>query len=371
MKILIIANSSNIWVHSFVKNVISPSNDIYLLYSGSLKPEYQQTYKERDIVILGKDKLIYRLPKVGSLIRRSDYCKEISKEKFDCCIILNTTSYRLSIWNKVKNNIDKTVALYWGSDIHRVSKEELKLQKKYLDYVDRIVFTAENLKQSFMSLYPKEYLSKISVIQFGLDSLESITKVQDTYSRIEIKEELGIPIDKTIVAIGYCGIPEQQHLRIIRELAALKIEEKKNMCVMLQFMYNTKADYREQVINSLKNSNISYISFDRFLSPPELAKLRYATDIFINAQTTDALAGSVLETVYAGGKLINGSWLKYPEMKTWGVKNWQFDEFEELNDVLRDAMSVDFHPGEESLEKLRNTMSWLRCREKWNEFLGQ
>ena len=83
------------------------------------------------------------------------------------------------------------------------------------------------------------------------------------------------------------------------------------------------------------------------------------------------MAGSVLETLYAGGKLINGSWLKYPEMKTWGVKNWQFDEFEELNDVLRDAMSVDFHPGEESLEKLRNTMNWLRCREKWNEFLGQ
>lgn len=369
MKILVIANANNIWVHSFVKNVISPSNIVYLLYSGALKPEYRQTYIERNIVILGKDKLIYKLPKIGSIIRRNDYSREILKEKFDCCIILNTTSYRLSIWNKVKSNIGKTTVLYWGSDIHRVSKEELKLQKKYLDGVDKIVFTAENLKQSFMSVYPNEYLSKISVIQFGLDSLAPITKIQETYSRIEIKEELGIPTDKTIVAIGYCGIPEQQHLRIIQELATLDAKEKKNLCVMLQFMYNTKKDYRERVIYSLDNSNISYVSFDRFLSPPELAKLRYATDIFINAQTTDALAGSVLETVYAGGKLISGSWLKYPEMEYWGVQNWQFDKFEQLNDVLRKVMSVNYNPSEKCMEKLKNTMSWSNCKEKWDKFL--
>ena len=82
--------------------------------------------------------------------------------------------------------------------------------------------------------------------------LDYITEVQKIYSRIEIKEELNIPVDKTIIAIGYCGIPEQQHLRVIQELAALDIKEKNNMCVMLQFMYNTKAGYREQVINSLK-----------------------------------------------------------------------------------------------------------------------
>ncbi len=375
MKILIIANSNNIWPHSFIRHVLAPQDEIYLLSSDSYREEYMKTYKERDIVLLGKSRRIYRIPKLGPMLRRVDYCRAITKNNhFDVCIILNTTTYRLKIWNKIKENVDKTVVLYWGSDIHRTGRNELLNQQKYLDDVHNIVFSAENLKETFLEVHrnKREYRGKASVIHFGLESLEHIDAIRSSNSRDEVKKELKIPTDKIIVAIGYCGIPEQNHEKIIAEITKLNSKEKKDLCIMLQFMYNTETSYRQHIISLLDREGIDYVVFDKFLPPTELAKLRYATDIFVNAQTTDALAGSVIESIYAGAKLLNAEWLEYPEFMKWGLKYWRFKRFADLSKVLREViLSLQDIESIDVTEEISSDLNWQQCKEKWSEFLSK
>lgn len=369
MKILIIANSNNFWVHAFLMNVINLDDEIYLLNSDVLKDEYKKDYQERKVILIGTNKQVYKIPKIGTALKKNDICKEICKVKhFERCIILNTTDYRLSIWNSVKHIIDRTAVLYWGSDIHRVPQNKLQSQKKYLDYIDDIVFTAKNLKIAFEKVFSEKYSSKSHIIQFGLDSLNFIDDICKKYSREQVKEELGLPPNKVTISIGYCGIPEQQHEKIINEILKLDNEQKAKFCIMLQFMYNTDSLYRKHIIGILKKADIDYKVFDKFLLPPELAKLRYSTDIFINAQTTDALSGSVLESLYAGAKLISAEWLVYPEFEDLGIEYCIFAKFDEIGENLTDVISSQRYSSNLGNQKLKSLVSWTTCRNKWQFF---
>ena len=94
-----------------------------------------------------------------------------------------------------------------------------------------------------------------------------------------------------------------------------------------------------------------------------MAKLRVVTDIFINAQTTDAFCNTIKEYMYAYTHIINASWLHYPEIDKFGLNVFEFKSFSEIPALLDSRLS------DRELESNRTIIakegSWDTCREKW------
>ena len=99
-----------------------------------------------------------------------------------------------------------------------------------------------------------------------------------------------------------------------------------------------------------------------------MSKLRKTTDIFILAQTTDALSNSMLESLYAGAIVINASWLRYSSLKNEGVYYLTFDSFDRMNRVLVNILNNYDQEKENCLinkEKIAKISSWYYLRDNW------
>lgn len=134
--------------------------------------------------------------------------------------------------------------------------------------------------------------------------------------------------------------------------------------------YGSTEKYITQVEVAAKEAGVKFIIFKEYMQHEIIAQLRLATDIFINAQTSDGLSGSVLETLYAGALLLNASWLHYVEYDIWGLKYSTFSRFEDLPGLLADVMHVPFVRRQENREILAGTMSWDQCKNAWDALLG-
>jgi len=69
----------------------------------------------------------------------------------------------------------------------------------------------------------------------------------------------------------------------------------------------------------LQKNNIRYVILQDYMNDQEVAILRKITDIMVNVQDTDAFSASMQESLYAGGIVINGSWLNYDELSKKGA----------------------------------------------------
>lgn len=66
------------------------------------------------------------------------------------------------------------------------------------------------------------------------------------------------------------------------------------------------------------------------LGGQRLADFRLDTDILIQVQKTDAMSGAMLESLYAGAKIITGAWLPYGDLRSLGVDWVEVCEIEDI-----------------------------------------
>ena len=80
---------------------------------------------------------------------------------------------------------------------------------------------------------------------------------------------------------------------------------------------------------------MKYLILDSFLSSEDAAALRYATDMFIHVQVSDAYSSSVQEYLLCNKKVINGSWLRYDEFEDNGkAPYFVVDNFGTLSETI-------------------------------------
>lgn len=96
----------------------------------------------------------------------------------------------------------------------------------------------------------------------------------------------------------------------------------------------------------------------------DLAKFRIATDVFINAQTTDAFANSFIENVYTKSIMINAKWLHYPELDEFPLYVNEFSVFNEIPALLEKNIDNDKL---EWNKKCVENRTWEECCKKWAE----
>ena len=145
---------------------------------------------------------------------------------------------------------------------------------------------------------------------------------------------LGFPVDSLIVTAGYNARPEQQHLMMLRAIAALAPKLKQMLHIVLPMTYGAGAEAIAEVREVLTSIGCSSTVLTKFMDEEDQARLAVATDVFINAQTTDALSASLQEFIYGGAEVLNGAWLDYSELLEAGVVMHTFSDLEDLTVLL-------------------------------------
>lgn len=193
--------------------------------------------------------------------------------------------------------------------------------------------------------------------------------INDKYKKTELEDlriKWKIPEGKTVIAIGYNGIPQQQHIEVLSTIKRLEDKQKEKIFLLLQMTYGGTRIYRRQVIAAAEKTGCEYMAVQQFLTEEQVADLRIITDIFINAQTTDAFSGTVCENMYAGTLLLNAKWLCYQEFKE---HDFHYLEFQDINDIglLIETVleqKADVAKNKELIWQLR---SWECCARKWQK----
>jgi hypothetical protein len=122
-------------------------------------------------------------------------------------------------------------------------------------------------------------------------------------------------LDKIIVTIGYNGVKQQNHDKIISILSKLPNEIKNKIHLVLPMTYGTPLEHLDIVRGLASMSGISNVILDKFLTNKNVCILRKITDIFIMLQDTDAFSSSVKSHVYCQNICLLGEWLEYPMEK--------------------------------------------------------
>jgi glycosyltransferase involved in cell wall biosynthesis len=208
-------------------------------------------------------------------------------------------------------------------------------------------------------------------VYFGLEPLELLDSMTHI-GAAESKKHFGISPDTLVITCGYNASPNQQHIEIINALTnARSIPERHLVVVPLTYGGNT--GYKQEVREILSKSGLNYRTIDTFLPDSDIAMWRKASDIFIQVQKTDALSGSMQESLFCDNIVITGAWLPYEVLKEKGIA------FFEVNNVKEITTKLDFiisnYPQIREEIRSANTPEkfthafWKNCIAGWHDVL--
>lgn len=270
---------------------------------------------------------------------------------------------------RYKTSTNKIIASWWGSDLFRKGNAELEKCWKYIKNFDLVTTDSIDLEKEYFEriVRNREHSSTYKRLYLGSEVADSIDLQRNNAKRI-IQEKI-IGDDKVIIAIGYNAHKAQQHLQVIEALGKLDVEKKNRIIILLQMTYAVVDEaYPDLVAKRAEELGFSVIRFDKFLSNEEVANIRICTDIFINAQTTDAFCSTIKEYMYARTYLVNAKWLEYEELKEWGLKTRVFESFAEIPGIVEDVLcSNDEYLLDTNQRIIGEKFCWDGCAEKWNK----
>lgn len=259
----------------------------------------------------------------------------------------------------LRKKFKKIILWFWGSDLYRQRKILLKIMFPLFNSADKICFATDAMASDFFRFFPKlkykDYRLRLGLPV--LDIIDGINKQDLDFFRNRLK----IPENKKIVVVGYNARPEQQHIKVIDSLPSRILSD---LFIIFPWTYgSTGIEYETLLLKSVKQKTINYIFIKDFLSMKDIACLRCITDVFIHVQTTDALSGSMLESLYAGCNVITGSWLPYKILDDLNIKMIKVNSPEEVGKVIDCALNVPLKSNEKESNRreIERLSKWKEC----------
>lgn len=338
MKILIIGNAASLFIKEIVKYCLLPGNNITLI---RLTDDDTCAFY-RDLgcrVITLKPSIMADIPKIRSIAIRKLTRKLTEYGDYDVIHVMQMTR---DIYESVcfgNKNKARYIITYFGSDLLREEDTFLLSQRPALDKASFITVPSEIMKTRFHQVFGSSYDGKLRQIVLETDILKRISeirKAEGTKVVANSKKYYGLNESDITIAIGYNAFPAQNHIPVIRVLSESDLINNKNIILLLQLTYGSPSDdYMNEVENALKKSGFRYKIFTDFMGPYESLRFRYASDIMIHAQHTDAFSASVREHLAANTLVINSSDINYEEYKKAGVFYEEFDAIEDIPAIIQ------------------------------------
>lgn len=366
------------WTMNFVENFLLKNHyDVWILNRGNKKEykKYIDFYKEKGVHVIEFPKIVSEVfdgEASGNYFKiwhsHILIIKAVMKEGPFHLINMHYVSYSdladvVLLKYFMRTNL---ILSYWGSDLLREKESRLSFIGNFVKCADFITFDNKDLELTFKESYKWSDKKAMKTVLFGLPVLDIIDKKRSNESESNIRKKWGIPEDKAVIAIGYNGMPEQQHKRILKAVRQLETKYKEKIILLLQMSYGGTKEYRSSVLAVAKKTGCEYIDIQSFLSNEEVAELRIITDVFINAQVSDAFSGSVCENLFADTVLINARWLRYKELEMYPFEYLEFGKFKEVEELIKAVLErkPDTLPNRELVWRLR---SWKRCSLQWKK----
>lgn len=371
-KVLLWGCISSPWTKSFILEFLLKYNYEVWLLRTSITDEDSSFFEEKGINIIQSHPTVtewFESGREGSPLKTIyvyflQIKTVIQTGKYDIIHLQFVEWFELILVSILKIFIGaKLILSYWGSDLLRIDEKILKRSGGFVRYSDYVSFDNEDLKIKFSSIYTWSDNVKNETILFGLPILKTIAERRGI-SKAKIREKFDFPTEKKIIAIGYNGRAEQQHINVLEVFKKLDNVVKEKVFLVLHMSYGGTEQYKKTVSDIAQETGCDFAIIERFLSEEEVADLRLVTDIFINAQTTDAFSGSVCENMFADSLIINAAWLRYKEFDMYNFKFLEFDKFENLDKCILEGLEYEMALSEnrELIWKLR---SWEFCSKNW------
>lgn len=384
MNILIIGDSNSTFMRDYCENLFV--NEInarvcILSYTSSLK--YNFLYKEWGIEVIYTKPYIENCPICKTnifpvLIKKAKEIKRaipfdspidiIHVHYVDPCILV----YLAILWIFTKRRI----LTFWGSDILRISEENIRLLSPFLHTASAISFMIPEQYHYFCEIYGKQFEKKVKIIDMGNCILDYIDELRSKDSKKNCKREFGITIDKIVIHIGYNKAEEQQHIKILEQICSLPKVLKQKCKFVFPWGYGSSdsEEYEARIEELLYNSDGVDFEFVRdFFEGEKLAKFRMTSDIFIYGQTTDAMSDSCVEYIYSGSYFLCPSrlWKNYAIINDISEKCLEYEDFEYLSDTLAEILENEKHYDnciQSDVKKvIQREKTWKNLVPKWKE----
>ncbi len=367
-KITLIANADSIWTERYIKYVLNELSEEILVITPKIE-ERKGFYKENNIrVKLSGSRQRGHIGVVISLIKMLMF---LCVEKPDIIIVQFVHRYIAWLLCCIPFRT-RIIYTYIGSDLLRSSTKKLQSVRKSVRRADEIVVMTKELKEKFLSIYGLEMLNKVSIIDMGDTAFSEIDLIRDKKYEQKVSLIGEAFANRVIITIGYNANEAQQQDKILIELDHLSQEYKDKIYIVLPMTYQC---YNDEYINYVgkiaRKSEIPCLILREFMNDAEIATLCVATDIFINAQTTDALSNSMLEQLYAGSLVLNAEWLMYNFLEEQKIYYGTFASTNCIAEEIKKYLSENkLTPPNDRFLMLKEQCSWSNCLEKWRALIN-
>ncbi len=263
--------------------------------------------------------------------------KQIEKY-YDLVNIHFMSGFYFFLWPLIKKKGRKILITPWGSDVYRVNKLAMILIGYCYKYTDYVSFGSKKLKQDIKNMFgvPER---KFVDLAFGSKMIDLISN-SNNISKNAAKKELNL-VDKYVIICGYNASPAQQHLVIIESLTKIKDSLPTNTILLFLMTYAKNVDYIKEVKIFLQSTDFDYMIYEDYLTDDQLLNIRKAADLFIHVQHTDAFSASLQEYILCDTKIVNGSWLIYPELEKFGYPYYVTKSISNLGEIVKEAIEDD------------------------------
>ncbi|MEG1884453.1 MAG: hypothetical protein RR224_12165 [Clostridia bacterium] len=375
MKVLVLGDPNSLWEKEFIQYVLLPMGVEVILQdnynNGSL---YHAFYAESGVAITPLKPIpnwIMKIAKFRGFMMNRQYKKALQPyAPFDVIInmFVSPTALRRAVsWRYAGARV---YAYFCGSEIIRASMATCYRLKPCLKRVAGVVFASDSVHDAYMQKIGKLAGVRMATVRLGLSVLKCIDSMLQETRGEDHKSRLDLTADKTTICIGYNASAAQNHMLILTQIQRLPRELLDRLTLLLPMTYGGSDAYIAQVEKVVEGLGCDYKLFRHFMDHHEMAQLWLATDIFINAQSTDGLSGSVLEALYAGAVLLNASWLRYREYEAWGLEYVGYSHYEEIPDLLTHLGDCSQCEKSKNRSILQSQMSWEQCRTMWSNLLA-
>lgn len=372
MRLLLFCNPSNIHNYNYIKNVLVRCNYDITIYSYSLpihgiKQEYIDFYERNRVKIIG-----------GHSISEQGHFKYIIKSffsigkitgEFDCAHVQYVSPYIAPIIYFYRKRYKKIVLTYWGSDLLRSNFVFRIMCRPLIRISSWITFITSDMQSTFNKYFHIHNNQKTELLDFGnmfFDSIDEMKLINgNEHDTLCLKYHLNP--QKTIITIGYYWRKQMQQRETLETLinSGLFSKEKVQFAIPA---YSITHEEKIAIEEYCSKNGYEVSVYDYFMNEEEVSGFRAITDIFINAQTTDAFSSAMTEHLYSGSLVINGSWLKYSVLDEKGVYYLTFDSFESLPYIVCEAIGNMQLVKEKSMKNrdiISSFCSWRFWKEKW------
>lgn len=258
----------------------------------------------------------------------------------------------------------------WGSDVLRLEGEKnlKKMQKiygeaKYIT-VNPETYLAETIVKKF-NCNPK----KIYPLEFGMDYVDYLIEAKPDKTVEEAKGRFGLK-DGYVITCGYSTAPSHRHEAIVDAIYSMKENLPNNLVLLFPFTYSwgTK-EYTQGLKDKCIMLGLKSVFVEEFLNDEDLYMLRLATDMFVNVQTTDAGAASVMQYILCKKKIVSGTWLKYYTMEKYTpLFYFPVNTMEELGEsILKAYQSEEIKMSQDLIDYIMSR-GWKSEIKEWNDF---